>query len=168
MSRPSIEIIAAVARNRVIGRTGGLPWRLPDDLKFFKQTTMGHPVLMGRRTWEEVKKPLPGRRNIVVSNSIAELSGADVVRSLDDAIKLVSGTTDRAFIVGGAVLYQAALAIADVMLLTEIDADFEGDTLFPEFDKSRWKLVSEVPHPKDQKHEVSFRFCRYERVSPRA
>src|SRR5690242_16116768 len=99
MSRPSIEIIAAVARNRVIGKDGGLPWRLPDDLKFFKQTTMGHPVLMGRRTWEEVKKPLPGRRNIVVSSSVSKLEGAEVARSLEEAIKLVTGTTDRAFIV---------------------------------------------------------------------
>ena len=164
MTRPSIEIIAAVARNRVIGKDGGLPWRLPDDLKFFKQTTMGHPVLMGRRTWEEVKKPLPGRRNIVISKSVSQLDGAQVVRSLDDAIQLVTGTTDRAFIVGGAVLYQAALAVADVMLLTEIDADFEGDTRFPEFERSKWKLVSEVPHPVDEKHAVSFRFCRYERA----
>jgi dihydrofolate reductase len=162
MSKPSLELIAAVARNGVIGRGGQLPWHLPDDLKFFKQTTMGHPCLMGRRTYESVGKPLPGRRTIVVSTSAA-IPGVEVVRSLDDARQLVADVSGPVFVVGGSVLYEAALAVADALVLTEIDQDFDGDTYFPKFDRSQWRLVSEKPHAKDERHAVSFRFCRYER-----
>ena len=166
MSMPSLELVAAVARNRVIGRDGQLPWRLPDDLKHFKQLTMGHPILMGRRTFEEVGKPLPGRRSIVVSTTSGPIAGAEVVRSLDEAIDLVRDVAGPAYVVGGGVLYSAALPIARVMHLTEIDADVEGDAYFPEFDRSQWRLVSERPHPRDERHAMAFRICRYERVQP--
>lgn len=163
MSGPELVLVAAVARNGVIGRNGGLPWRLPDDLKHFKELTMGHPILMGRRTFEEIKKPLPGRRNIVVSTTIKEIPDVEVVRSLDDAMKLLSGTSGPVCVVGGAVLYAAALPVAHALELTELDDAFEGDTSFPKFDKSQWRLVSDVRHEKDDRHATGFRFRRYER-----
>src|SRR4051794_29036562 len=143
MSAPQLELIAAVARNGVIGREGQLPWRLPDDLKHFKQLTMGHPIIMGRRTFESIGKPLPGRRNIVVTSRSLSIDGIDRASSVREALKLVADD-GRAFIIGGAVLYAATLPLVSVMHLTEIDDAVEGDAFFPAFEKSEWNLVSET------------------------
>src|SRR5256714_10832206 len=118
MSAPSLELIAAVARNGVIGRNGQLPWHLPDDLKHFKQLTLGHPIIMGRRTFESIGKPLPGRRSIVASTTLGKIEGVEVVPSLDEALQLVRDTPGPAFIIGGAVLYATALPLVRVMHLT--------------------------------------------------
>jgi dihydrofolate reductase len=164
MSAPQLELIAAVARNGVIGRAGQLPWHLPDDLKHFKQLTLGRPILMGRRTFESIGKPLPGRRNIVVSSTAGTIEGVEVARSLQDALKLVGEVSGPALVIGGAVLYAAALPLARVMHLTELDEAVEGDTFFPPFDKSDWQLTSEQRHPADERHTLPFSFRSYERV----
>ena len=165
---PRLELIVAMAANRVIGRGGQLPWRLPDDLKRFKQLTLGHPVIMGRKTFESIGKPLPGRRNIVVSTTMSAPPHADVdlAPSLDAAVDLAAaGGAERAFVIGGGVLYAAALPRADVMHLTEIDAAVEGDTFFPPFDRSQWRLAHEIRHERDEHHLHAFRFCTYQRIA---
>jgi dihydrofolate reductase len=162
---PGLELVAAVAANGVIGRDGQLAWHLPDDLRHFKQLTLGHPILMGRRTYESIGRPLPGRRTVVISATLSAPPHPDVclARSLDDAISLIADTPGPAFIVGGAVLYAAAMPIVRVMHLTELDAPVEGDVMFPPFDRAQWRRVSAVPHPPDDRHAVGFTFSRYER-----
>jgi dihydrofolate reductase len=160
----SLELVAAVAANGVIGRGGQLPWHLPDDLKHFKSITIGRPVIMGRRTYESIGKPLPGRKSIVVSttwdNPPAE--GVVVVRSLGEATQAVGEGTG--YVIGGGVLYEAALPLARVLHLTELDDVVEGDAYFPAYDRTQWRLVSERRHPRDDRHAYSFRFCTYERL----
>ena len=164
---PRLELVVALAANGVIGRGGTLPWHLPDDLKHFKTLTMGHPILMGRRTFESIGKALPGRRSIVVSTTLAEppTNGVEIARSLDDAIRLASASPEPAFVVGGAALYAAALPHCTRMHLTELDAAVEGDTFFPAFDRSRWRVTSETRHDADERHATGFWFRTYERVS---
>jgi dihydrofolate reductase len=163
-----VTLLAAVARNGVIGREGTLPWRIPEDAKRFRALTMGHPVLMGRRTWESLPdrfRPLPGRQNVVVTrNPEWRAEGADRVGSLEDALELVHDAS-RAFVIGGAELYAGALPFADELALTEIDADVEGDTFFPAFDRSDFTEVAREPHVAGD--GTSFAFVTYER-RPRA
>lgn len=164
---PRLDLVAAVAANGVIGRKGQLPWHLPDDLKHFKRVTMGHPVVMGRRTFESVGKPLPGRRNIVVSQSMREVPpGFELAHSLDDAIALVGKTDGRICIVGGGVLYADAIGRAQLMHLTELDEPAEGDAFFPTFDRRDWEVTSDVPHERDERHAIAFHFRTYERRQP--
>ncbi|GAB4245336.1 MAG: type 3 dihydrofolate reductase [Acidobacteriota bacterium] len=158
-----ISIIAAVSRNRVIGREGGLPWHLPADLKYFREKTRGHPVIMGRRTYESVGRPLPGRRNIVLSRSPDfRPPGVEVVDSLEKALDLVRGA-DEVFLLGGERVFQAGLEIADRLYLTEIDAEFSGDTFFPEFDRDKWIVTESREHPADAANPFPMRFVVYER-----
>jgi dihydrofolate reductase len=139
MTAPRLTLIVARARNGVIGRNGALPWRLPEDLAHFKRTTMGHPIIMGRKTWESIGRPLPGRRSIVVSRQAGFIAaGAEVAASLDDALRLCQGSAE-VFVIGGAQLYRDALARADRLIVTEIDADFEGDTHWPAIDPAQWR-----------------------------
>ena len=141
-----LVLIAAVARNGVIGRNGDLPWRLPDDLKHFKALTLGHPILMGRRTWDSLGRPLPGRRNIVISRTPGwRADGAEGATSLDDALALVADAP-QAFVIGGAQLYAQALPLADALELTEIDHDVDGDTHFPEWDRSAFVETARSAH----------------------
>ncbi len=139
---PRLVIVAAVARNGVIGRSNAMPWRLPEDLRRFRKITLGGVVVMGRRTYEAIGKALPGRSNIVVSHQ-ADLAVADgrVAASLDEAVQ-AAGDAPRIFIIGGAQLYAQALPRTARMLLTEIDADYEGDTRFPPFVRAQWSEVS--------------------------
>jgi dihydrofolate reductase len=162
---PRLELIAAVARNGVIGRDGQLPWRLPDDLAHFKRLTMGHAVIMGRMTFESIGRPLPGRRSIVVSRTLPATTGIEVASSLDDALTLAADSPQPSFVIGGAALYGAALPRAYAVHLTELDDAVEGDTFFPSFDRSSWRLAAEIPHPRDDRHAHAFRFCTYERVA---
>jgi dihydrofolate reductase len=167
MNAPELHVIAAVARNGVIGRGGQLPWHLPDDLKAFKQLTMGHPIIMGRRTFESIGKALPGRRSIVVSTQLSHppCEGVEIARSLDQAIEIAAKDPGPAFVIGGAALYAAALERASGLHLTEVDADVEGDTFFPPFDRSQWRLlVKHLQHPKDERHALKFTFCTYRRA----
>lgn len=145
-----LSIIAAVARNGVIGKDNQLLWHLPEDMRHFRETTRGKPVIMGRKTWESLPdafRPLPGRNNIVVSRNPAyQPAGATLVSSLNDAI-LKAGGAKEVFVIGGAELYRQALPIADRLYLTEIDQDFEGDASFPDIEKSNWEEASrEIPH----------------------
>ena len=143
-----LVLIAAVAKNGVIGKDNALPWHLPEDLKHFKQLTTGHAVIMGRKTWESLPerfRPLPGRTNIVVTrNAGYRATGATVVNSLDDAVKVGAGGT-AVFIIGGAELYANALPFAQRLELTEIDAEFSGDAHFPPIDRAQWQELSRNP-----------------------
>ena len=151
-----LSIVAAVARRGVIGRDNAIPWRIPEDIRHFKALTIGHPVVMGRQTWDSLPdcyRPLPGRRNVVLSrNPDWHAAGAERAGSLDEALNLVEGVS-QVFVIGGADVYATALLIADELLLTEIDADVEGDTVFPPFaaadfeETSRELLVSEAGVP---------------------
>jgi dihydrofolate reductase len=167
MSLPRISIVAAIARNGVIGCNNGIPWRLQDDLKRFKQLTSGHPVIMGRRTFESILalsgKPLPGRENIVVTRSGAcAPAGCRVVRSLEAALAQAGGASE-AFVIGGAEIYALALPLAQRLYLTEIDAEFEGDTVFPCFDRAAWSEIAREPHGPMAESGLRYDFAVYER-----
>ena len=160
---PRLTLIVARARNGVIGASGGLPWRLPEDLAFFKRTTMGHPIVMGRKTWESIGRPLPGRRSIVVTRDRGfAAAGAEVVHSLDEAIALCRGSVE-VFVIGGAQLYAEALPRADRLLVTEIHADFEGDTHLPAPSPALWSETSREPHPPTGSREFGFDYVDYRR-----
>lgn len=140
--RPLVVVIAAVAANGAIGHDKRMPWHLPEDLKRFKSLTFGHPVLMGRRTWESIGRPLPGRENIVLTRS-ADFSapGCRVAHSLEDALDACRGAT-VAFVIGGGEIYRAALPLAERLLLTEIRREFPGDAFFPAFDRDAFREVA--------------------------
>jgi dihydrofolate reductase len=132
-----ITIVAAMARNRAIGRDGGLPWRLPRELKHFKETTMGKPIVMGRRTWQSIGRPLPGRQNIVVTRNPAfRAEGCDVAASLDDAVAVARG--GEVMVIGGGQLYAEALEHADRMILTVVDCEPAADAWFPPWREQEW------------------------------
>ncbi len=152
-----LSLIVAMARNRVIGAGGKLPWHLPADLKRFKEITMGRPVIMGRKTFESIGKPLPGRTNIVVTRRRSwTAKGCRVAHSLEEAI--AAAGEGEVFVIGGGELYAAALPQADRLYLTEVDADVPGDVRFPEVDLSRWRLVEEATHEADAKNPYRCRF----------
>lgn len=163
-----ISLIAAVSQNGVIGRNNDLPWRLPDDMKYFMSTTTGHHVIMGRKNYDSLPekfKPLPNRTNIVVTrqkNFVAK--GCQVVNSIQEGIAIAKKEKESSlFVIGGAEIYRATLPIADYLFLTEIKADIEGDTFFPAFDKSDWAEITRKAHSVDEKHKYSFDFVIYER-----
>ncbi len=138
-ARAPLCLVLAVAKNGVIGKAGQVPWRVPEDLKHFRRSTVGHAVIMGRKTWDEVGKPLPERRNIVVSRKAhLRLEGAEVVTSLDEAIALARTTDEEPRVIGGAEIYRLALPLATRVLLTEIQLEPEGDTFF-ELDRSGFR-----------------------------
>jgi dihydrofolate reductase len=160
---PRVTLILARARNGVIGARGGLPWRLPEDLAFFKRTTMGHPIVMGRKTWESIGRPLPGRRSVVVTRDRAfAAADAEVVHGLDEAIARCAGA-DEIFVIGGAQLYAEALPRADRLLLTEIDAEFDGDTFLPAPLPAEWIEASRERHEAAGARTFSFDFVDYRR-----
>jgi dihydrofolate reductase len=144
-----LSLVAAVARNGVIGRDGGIPWRIPEDMQRFRALTVGHPVVMGRRTWESLPerfRPLPGRRNIVVTRDSGwSREGTERAGSLEEALELAADA-ERVSVIGGAAVYASALPLADELALTEIDADVEGDTFFPAFDPTAFEEVAREPH----------------------
>lgn len=158
MPKPVLTLIAAVARNGVIGIDNRLPWRLPADLKHFRALTLGHTVIMGRKTWESLPaaiRPLPGRRNIVVTRDGGyRADGAVVVLSLPAAI--AAALNGEAFVIGGAELYAAAMPLADRLQLTEIAAAFEGDTWFPAIDRRQWREVAHETHHDESGFDYAF------------
>jgi dihydrofolate reductase len=159
-----ISLVAAVARGGVIGRDNSIPWRIPEDVARFREITMGHPVVMGRRTWDSIPgrfRPLPGRRNIVVTrNGKWYGDGAERAGSLEEALDL-AGDAPEVFVIGGAEIYAAALPFADELQLTEIDAEIEGDTRFPPIDDAVFQEVEREPH--GSKDGPTFSFVRYVR-----
>jgi len=160
------SLVVAVARNGVIGRDNALPWRLPADLAHFKKVTLGHPVIMGRRTHESIGRALPGRENIVVSrNRDYAAAGCTVVGSLDAAWK-AAGAAGEACVIGGTSLFREALPVADVIHLTEVEADVPGDTFFPEFDRREWRETEIARHAADARNAYPIRILRLERKRP--
>ncbi len=164
--KPRINIIAAKANNNVIGKDNQLPWHLPADLKHFKQTTRGYPVIMGRKTFESLEKPLPGRHNIVISRQQDLTYNNDdvtVVHSLAEALK-ATNETDEIFIAGGSNIYQLALPFTDRIILTRIDAEPEGDTYFPEINMENWKVTGSEKHQADEKNPYNYEFLILDRI----
>jgi dihydrofolate reductase len=162
----AVSLIVAVSENLVIGKDGDLPWHLPADLRHFKNTTMGHHLIIGRRTWDEVGKPLPGRTMVVITRSRSfSAEGATVVHSLEEALEVAAEDIEP-FIGGGAYIYRMALArdLVDRLYITRIHAEVEGDTFFPEIDFDEWTLVSEEHHEADKKNEYPYSFLIYERT----
>ena len=161
MTQPAISMIVARSRNHVIGRDNQMPWKISADLQFFKRVTMGHPVIMGRKTWESIGRPLPGRRNIVVSrNASYQATGGELVGSLDEALNSLS-EFPRVFVIGGEQLFTQAFPKADRLYITEIDIDIEGgDTFFEVPNESDWKEVERTP---GSEGDVNFSFITLER-----
>jgi dihydrofolate reductase len=167
-----LVLIAAMARNRVIGRVingvGTLPWHLPEDMAYFRAVTRGHAVIMGRKTWDSLParfRPLPGRRNLVVTrNTTWHAEGADAAFSLDEALARVTGD-DRVFVIGGAELYAAALPLAHTLLLTEIEASIEGDTQFPAFEGMGFVETARERHLAAAPNDFHFSFVTYRRAA---
>ncbi len=160
---PTLSLIWAMARNGVIGKNNTLPWRLPADLRYFRQLTTGHPIIMGRKNYEDIGKPLPGRTNIVVTRQKAfSAPGCSVVNSVEQALD-AAGTGSEIFVIGGADIYRQTLNIANKLYITEIDADIEGDTYFPEFHRALWREVGRERHGSDALNPNSYSFVVLER-----
>jgi dihydrofolate reductase len=173
-----ISIIVAMAQNRVIGRRGTLPWRLSADLKRFKSLTMGHHLIMGRKTYESIGRPLPGRTSIVISrgqetlarrasegNAATQIENLMFTNSLESAMD-IAASDPEVFVIGGAQIYELALPRADRLYVTHVEADVAGDTFFPAYDPAEWRLVEETAHAADTKNEFPHRFCIYDRTKP--
>ncbi len=159
-----ISIIAAIAQNGVIGKDNRLVWHLPADMRFFKKTTMGHTLIMGRKTFESFGKPLPGRKSIVVTRQKHyKHQDISVAHSFSQALALCS-EEEEIFVIGGAEIYIQALPMAKRLYLTFIHHAFNGDTLFPPIDLNEWVLLKEEHHPADEKNEFSMSFRLYERI----
>ena len=159
-----ISMIAAVARNGTIGRGGRLPWRLSDDLARFRRLTLGNTVLMGRRTWESLGRPLPGRRNVVLTRDASFAApGCQIVHSVEQGRAL--SDDGELFVIGGAAVYAAFLPIADRLLITHVDVEVAGDAVFPAIDPRRWRVVEEIPGTVDARNPLPHRFAVYERIA---
>jgi len=160
MSR--LNLIVAMARNRVIGIDNTLPWHLPEDLKHFKHLTMGHHIVMGRKTYDSIGRPLPGRTTVIVSRDPDyAMAGCLVAHTLDEAVRLCADD-DQAFFVGGSSLYEQALPLAERLYITEIQADYEGDAHFPEFDPGEWRETARESQVDDA--GLAYDFVTYDRV----
>ncbi len=158
-----ISLIAAMAQDRVIGEGNRMPWHLPADLRHFKNITLGKPVVMGRRTFESIGRPLPGRRNLVISrNPEWRAEGVEVAASLDEALALVNGA-DEVMIIGGGQLYAEALPRADRLYLTLIDLVVEGDTYFPEYQHDDWQELERIAHEPDEQNPHAYTFVTLSR-----
>lgn len=163
-----VSMIAAMTRNRVIGKENDIPWHLPDDFQYFKTTTTAHHVIMGRKNYDSLPpkfKPLPNRPNLVVTrNREFKAPGVEVFHSLADALAYakIKGEPE-AFIIGGGEIYQMGLEVCDRIYLTEIDTELSGDTFFPEFDRKKWKETSRIHHPSDLRHAFAFDFVIFQK-----
>lgn len=164
-----LSMIVAAAQNRVIGRDNALPWYLPNDLKYFKQTTLGKPIIMGRKTYESIGKPLPGRTNIVITRQTDyQPDGVKVVhsvaeaRDLAESVCLIDGQ-EEAMIMGGAEIYTLALPDADRLYLTEVHADVDGDAYFPEYDKTEWQEISREDFSAEGSNPYNYSFVVYDK-----
>ncbi len=157
-----ISIIVAVAENGVIGDRNTLLWHISEDLRRFKRLTTGHPVVMGRKTCESLGRPLPNRRNVVITRSETEIAGCEVVHSLDEALALFPAD-EEVFVIGGAQIYAEALPIADRLYLTRVHRDYEGDTRFPDWNPAEWRLVASERFEHGAEYPYPFTFETYER-----
>ncbi|MDT8453500.1 MAG: type 3 dihydrofolate reductase [Gammaproteobacteria bacterium] len=158
-----VSIIAAMDKNRLIGRDNDLPWRLPSDLAHFKRVTMNKPILMGRKTYDSIGRPLPGRKNIVLTrDENLKIEGVTVVNSLDEVMSAVRDA-DELMVIGGSEVYERVLPRTQRMYLSFIDGEFEGDAWFPEFDEHDWEVVESRDQPADEKGAPGCRFVTYQR-----
>ncbi|MDP5293742.1 type 3 dihydrofolate reductase [Oceanimonas sp. CHS3-5] len=159
-----LSMIVAMTQNGVIGKDNAMPWHLPADLAYFKQTTLGKPVVMGRNTHESIGRPLPGRRNVIVSRSLSEApAGTELVPSPEAALALLADS-EEVMVMGGGQLYAALLPQAERLYITRIDAHIDGDTYFPAIAEQEWKLVREELRPADERNEYDCRFQVLERI----
>ncbi|OIU71316.1 dihydrofolate reductase [Rossellomorea aquimaris] len=159
-----ISFIVAMDSKSAIGKNNELPWHLPADLAFFKKTTMGKPIIMGRKTFESIGRPLPGRENIVITRDkdfVAE--GCNVIHDLKKITQLGAGQEEEIFVIGGAEIFNEMLPYADRLYVTKIEEEFDGDTFFPPFDKEEWELKSKEKGPKDDKNPYDYYFMTYDR-----
>ncbi len=155
-----IKVIVAISKNRVIGDSNKLIWHLPADLKRFKEVTTGHPIVMGRKTYQSIGRPLPNRRNIIITRDEEfEVEGCEVVNSIEEALLL---TNSNCFIIGGGEIYKQSLNLAEQIYMTQIDEEFEGDTTFPELDRS-WYVSKKEDFSSDEKNPYNYSFTFYER-----
>lgn len=159
----NLSLIVAMDENRLIGNDNQLPWRLPADLAFFKRTTMGKPIVMGRRTFESIGRPLPGRRNIVITRNLQfAAEGCEIVNSIERALTSC-GDHDELMLIGGASLYQQTMEQVSCMYITRIHHHFSGDTWFPEFDSAQWKIENQQDFDADQGNPFAYSFVKYVR-----
>jgi len=158
----TVSIIVAIGRNHAIGKNNKLLWHLPKDLKHFKDVTTGHTVIMGRKTFDSVGKPLPNRRNIIVTRQAISIEGCEVVSSIDAALALCANE-EEVFIVGGAEIYKLSIPLTDRIYLTVIDHDFDGDTFFPELNDEDWKETERENFEPDEKNKYTYSFITLER-----
>jgi dihydrofolate reductase len=159
-----ISFLVAMGNNRVIGKDNQLPWHLPEDLKFFKKVTMGHPIAMGRKTHESIGRILPGRENIVITRqSDYQCNGCTVFFSVEDFVKDSRTKDEEVFVIGGAEIFNETFASADRLYITHIHEDFEGDTFFPDYDLSQWELISSEKGKRDEKNPYDYEFHIYDR-----
>ncbi len=159
-----ISLIVAAATNNVIGRDGGLPWHLFEDLKRFKRLTTGKPIIMGRRTYESIGKPLPDRRNIVISSRDGlEIEGCEVVATPEDALKLAAGA-EEVMVIGGGRVYEQMLPMADRIYMTRVHASVDGDTYIPDMSEDEWQVVDEENFPADDSRQYGFSFMTLDRI----
>lgn len=160
-----LSLIAAASENNVIGKAGTLPWHLPADFQYFKQVTTGKPIIMGRKTFESIGRPLPKRRNIIVTrNASFTAEGCDVVHSVEEAVKLAEQDGEEVVVIGGEEIYKLALPLANRIHLTRVHATIEdGDAFFPEISLDEWKEVSHAEHPADGENAFAFTIIVYER-----
>jgi dihydrofolate reductase len=164
-----LSMIVATAKHNVIGKDNDMPWHLPADLAYFKKVTLGKPIIMGRKTYESIGRPLPGRRNIVISRDTSyQAKGIDTVTSVEQALALVDGTNGgeavgEIMVIGGGAIYRHCLASANRLYITHIVAEIEGDTVFPDYDINSWEKVESTLRPADDKNNYDLDFCVYER-----
>ena len=163
----TISLIVAISKNRAIGIDNQIPWYLPADLKYFKRTTLGHHILMGRKSYLSIGKPLPRRTNLVLTrNTFFTAAGIQVVHSIEEGIELAKAAgEDELFIIGGGEIYRQSMELVDRMYITEVDIETEGDTFFPKIDESRWELSSEEHHKADERNKWNYCFKVYDRSS---
>ncbi|MES2418712.1 MAG: dihydrofolate reductase [Bacteroidota bacterium] len=159
-----LSIVVAISANNAIGKNNQLLWHLPSDLKHFKEITSGHPIIMGRKTFDSIGKPLPNRRNIIITRKTGlTIPGVEVTHSLAEAISLCKNENE-AFIVGGAEIYKEALAFTDRIYLTTVHQTYEADVFFSEIKHSEWKVINQEYHPADEKNNVAYTFSTMERL----
>lgn len=159
-----VSLIAALAKGGVIGQNGRVPWRLPADLHYFKQMTMGKPMIMGRKTYQSIGWPLPGRDNIILTRDpIFQATGCQVVHTIAEALA-AAGSGREIMVIGGGEIYAAFFPLAKRLYLTLVEATVEGDTFFPPYPAGEWQTVSDLPHPADEKQPYPFRFVTLERL----
>jgi dihydrofolate reductase len=159
-----MAMIVAAGLNNEIGKDNQLLWHLPDDFKWFKKQTMGYPVVMGRKTFESIGKPLPGRLNIVLSKTATQIEGVEVFTNFEDTLKIIPASLDKVFVIGGGSLYNQLLPACSEVYMTRVMSSFEADTFFPVLAPTEWKKVYSFYHPQDEKHSHAFEFEIYHRI----